>query len=182
VTAGNASGVNDGACALIVASEAAARVHGLTPRARRRDRDRRRRAARSWASARRPRCEAAGTHRAGARRGRRDRAQRGLRRAGARRARELGLPDDAEHVNPNGGAIALGHPLGMSGARLVTATADMRARARDDVHAARESPCYRALSITRHDVHRRRPGHRDARRARLMRSPRFAFEEVCAIV
>ena len=50
-----------------------------------------------------------------------DRAQRGLRGPGARRClRELGLPDERRHVNPNGGAIALGHPLGMSGARLVT--------------------------------------------------------------
>ena len=63
--------------------------------------------------------------------------------------RGLGLPDDAEHVNPNGGAIALGHPLGMSGARLALSSAlelaDRGARTR-----------------RRDDVHRRRPGHRRA--------------------
>ena len=61
--------------------------------------------------------------------------------------RELGLPDDAPHVNPNGGAIALGHPLGMSGARLVTTAMYELA------------PPGRALRAL-HDVHRRGPGHR----------------------
>jgi acetyl-CoA acetyltransferase family protein len=124
VTAGNSSGINDGACALFVASEAAAAKFGLTPRAR-----------------------VLGTATAGV-----DPNFMGtgpipaiekllarlkvslervdwieLNEAFAAQAlavtRALGLPDDSEIVNPNGGAIALGHPLGMSGARLVlTAT------------------------------------------------------------
>ena len=61
--------------------------------------------------------------------------------------RRLGLPDDAEHVNPNGGAIALGHPLGMSGARLAL-TAAIEIGHRD------------AAAGALHHVHRRRPGHR----------------------
>ena len=120
VTAGNASGVNDGACALVVASEAAARAHGLTPRAR----------ILGVATAGiAPRIMGMGPApasrkllaRLGLKIGEMDVIE--LNEAFAAQAlgvmRELGLPDDAEHVNPNGGAIALGHPLGMSGARLV---------------------------------------------------------------
>ena len=120
VTAGNASGVNDGACALLVASEDAARRHGLTPRAR----------VVAMASAGvAPRIMGVGPAPAS----RKVLANAGLdldrmdvielNEAFAAQVlavtRELGLPDDAPHVNPNGGAIAFGHPLGMSGARLV---------------------------------------------------------------
>ena len=120
VTAGNASGVNDGACALLVASEDAARRHGLTPRAR----------VVAMASAGvAPRIMGVGPAPAS----RKVLAKAGLdldrmdvielNEAFAAQVlavtRDLGLPDDAEHVNPNGGAIAFGHPLGMSGARLV---------------------------------------------------------------
>jgi acetyl-CoA acyltransferase len=120
VTAGNASGVNDGACALLVASENAAEKHGLTPRAR----------ILGVATAGiAPRIMGMGPAPAS----RKLLARLGLQvadmdvielnEAFAAQAlgvmRELGLADDAEHVNPHGGAIALGHPLGMSGARLV---------------------------------------------------------------
>jgi 3-oxoadipyl-CoA thiolase len=121
VTAGNASGVNDGSCAAIVASEAAAKKHGLTPRAR----------ILGMASAGvPPRIMGMGPAPASkkllARLGipiaKMDVIE--LNEAFASQAlavlRELGVPDDAGHVNPNGGAIALGHPLGASGARLVT--------------------------------------------------------------
>ncbi|MEG0041863.1 MAG: 3-oxoadipyl-CoA thiolase [Massilia sp.] len=111
VTAGNASSLNDGACALLLASGEAAARHGLTPRAR-----------------------VIGMATVGpAPAVRKLLAQTGLRldqmdvielneafaAQGLAVLRDLGLPDDAAHVNPNGGAIALGHPLGASGARLV---------------------------------------------------------------
>ncbi len=119
VTAGNSSGVNDGAAALIIASEEAAKMHGLKPIAR----------ILGMASAGvPPRIMGIGpipsTEKLMARLGMKisefDVIE--LNEAFASQAlavmRGLGLPDDAEHVNPNGGAIALGHPLGMSGARI----------------------------------------------------------------
>jgi hypothetical protein len=121
VTAGNASGVNDGACALLLASDAAARAHGLAPRAR----------ILGMATAGlAPRIMGFGPAPAT----RKVLALTGLTLAqidvielneafaaqGLAVTRDLGLPDDAAHVNPNGGAIAIGHPLGASGARLVT--------------------------------------------------------------
>jgi 3-oxoadipyl-CoA thiolase len=121
VTAGNASGVNDGACALVVASEAAAVRHGLVPRAR----------VLGMATAGvPPRVMGIGpapaTQKLVARLGMKvgDFDVVELNEAFAAQAlavlRMLGVPDDAAHVNPNGGAIALGHPLGASGARLAT--------------------------------------------------------------
>ena len=130
VTAGNASGVNDGAAALIIASEDAIRRHGLTPRAR----------IIGMATAGvPPRIMGIGPAPA---------VQKLLERAGLKLSdidvielneafaaqgiavtRQLGLADDAEHVNPHGGAISLGHPLGMSGARLaLTAVSALETR------------------------------------------------------
>ena len=121
VTAGNASGINDGACAILMASEAAARRHGLSPHVR---------VVGATVAGVSPRLMGTGPVPA---------TRQLLERLGlsieeidllevneafASQAlavlRQLGLPDDAAHVNAQGGAIALGHPLGMSGARLVT--------------------------------------------------------------
>ena len=124
ITAGNASGINDGACAVLIASEAAAKTQGLEPLAR----------VAGWAVAGvEPRIMGLGPAPA---------SQKVLQLCGMSidqmdvielneafaaqglaTLRQLGVADDAEHVNPNGGAIALGHPLGMSGARLVVTAA-----------------------------------------------------------
>jgi len=120
ITAGNASGVNDGAAAIILASEAAAKRHGLTPRARL--------VAMATAGVA-PRIMGMGPAPAtkkllgktGRKIGEIDviELNEAFAAQGLAVLRELGVPDDAPQVNPNGGAIALGHPLGMSGARLV---------------------------------------------------------------
>jgi 3-oxoadipyl-CoA thiolase len=121
VTAGNASGVNDGACGLLLASDSAVKKYGLTPRAR---------VVAAATAGVAPRIMGMGPVPAS----RKVLAKTGmtivemdvveLNEAFAAQAlavlRELGLPDDAPHVNPNGGAIAIGHPLGASGARLAT--------------------------------------------------------------
>ncbi|MGH8217923.1 MAG: 3-oxoadipyl-CoA thiolase [Steroidobacteraceae bacterium] len=120
VTAGNSSGINDGAAALLIASEAAAARHGLEPRAR---------IVASAVAGVPPRIMGIGPvpatrkllERSGLGLGDIDVIE--LNEAFAAQSlavlRDLGLPDDAEHVNPNGGAIAVGHPLGASGARLI---------------------------------------------------------------
>jgi acetyl-CoA acyltransferase len=121
VTAGNASGINDGACALLLASEAAVKKYDLTPKAR---------VIAAATAGVAPRIMGMGPAPA---------SQKVLAKTGLTIAqmdvielneafasqtlavlRELKVPDDAAHVNPNGGAIAIGHPLGASGARLVT--------------------------------------------------------------
>jgi acetyl-CoA acyltransferase len=121
VTAGNASGINDGAAALLIASASAAQKHGLTPRAR---------IVATATAGVAPRLMGMGPvpavakllRLAGLTISQMDVIE--LNEAFAAQAlavlRELGLADDAPHVNPNGGAIAIGHPLGASGARLVT--------------------------------------------------------------
>ncbi|HEX5146121.1 MAG TPA: acetyl-CoA C-acyltransferase, partial [Conexibacter sp.] len=143
VTAGNASGVNDGAAALLLASEAAVERYGLEPLAH---------VVAGATAGVPPRIMGIGPAPA---------TRKVLGRTGLTLAeidvielneafaaqalavlRELGLPDDAEHVNPNGGAIALGHPLGMSGARLaLTAAHELRER------GARRALCTMCIGV-----------------------------------
>ncbi len=130
VTAGNASGVNDGAAAVIVASKAAVEKYGLKPFAR---------IVGMATAGVPPRIMGIGPapasrklmERLGLKIGDIDLVElnEAFAAQGLAVTRELGLPDDADHVNPNGGAIALGHPLGMSGARLaLTAGVEMQER------------------------------------------------------
>lgn len=130
VTAGNASGVNDGAAGLIIASEAAARKYGLTPIAR---------VLGGATAGVAPRVMGIGpapaTQKLCARLGLTPKdfdvveLNEAFASQGIAVLRELGIAEDAEHVNPNGGAIALGHPLGMSGARIAgTAALELSAR------------------------------------------------------
>jgi 3-oxoadipyl-CoA thiolase len=143
VTAGNASGVNDGSCAVLLATEAGAKKHGLTPRAR----------VLGMATAGvEPRIMGIGpapaTEKLLARLGLKigDIDVIELNEAFAAQAlavtRQLGLADDAEHVNPNGGAIALGHPLGASGARLATTATYELAR-----RGARRAICTMCIGV-----------------------------------
>jgi acetyl-CoA C-acetyltransferase/acetyl-CoA acyltransferase len=140
VTAGNASGVNDGACAVLVASERAAARYGLQPRAR---------VVGTAVAGVPPRIMGIGPvpatrkllARTGHELGAIDRIElnEAFAAQGLAVLRQLGLPDDAAHVNPDGGAIALGHPLGMSGARLVTTA--MHGLARDGQRLALCTMC-----------------------------------------
>lgn len=124
VTAGNASGVNDGAAALIIASGSAAKKYGLTPIAR---------ILGGAAAGVAPRIMGIGpapaTQKLCARLGLSPKdfdvveLNEAFASQGIAVLRELGIAEDADHVNPNGGAIALGHPLGMSGARIVGSAA-----------------------------------------------------------
>jgi len=128
VTAGNASGVNDGAAALLIASEESAKRNGLTPRAR---------ILGAAVAGVAPRIMGIGPapasqkllQRLGLTAGQMDviELNEAFAAQGLAVLRQLGVADDAPHVNPNGGAIALGHPLGMSGARLaLTATEELQ--------------------------------------------------------
>jgi acetyl-CoA acyltransferase len=129
VTAGNASGINDGACAILLASEAGAKRHGLTPRAH---------VVAAAAAGVAPRIMGMGPVPATRKLLNRTKLSLDdmnvieLNEAFASQSlavlRELRVADNAAHVNPNGGAIALGHPLGASGARLVTAATYQLAR------------------------------------------------------
>ena len=143
ITAGNASGVNDGAAAIIVASEAAVKRHGLTPRAR---------VLGGAVAGVPPRIMRSGPAPASERLMQRlslgvtdfdvVELNEAFASQGLAVLRRLGLADDAEHVNPNGGAIALGHPLGMSGARLVlTATEELHRR------SARRALCTMCIGV-----------------------------------
>ncbi|WP_201864867.1 3-oxoadipyl-CoA thiolase [Microvirga soli] len=135
VTAGNASGVNDGSAALIIASEEAVRKYGLEPIAR---------VVGGATAGVPPRIMGIGpapsTKKLCARLGLKPsdfdvvELNEAFASQGLAVLRELGIPEDAEHVNPNGGAIALGHPLGMSGARI-TGTAALELKLRGKKHA-----------------------------------------------
>ena len=150
VTAGNASGVNDGAVALLIASESAARKYGLKPIARLHG---------TATAGVPPRIMGIGPAPATQKLLERHNLKAAdidvieLNEAFAAQAlavmRQLGLPDDAAHVNPNGGAIALGHPLGASGARLV-------------LTAARQLAASGGPVCRRNDVYRRGAGYRPA--------------------
>ncbi len=146
VTAGNASGINDGAAAIILASEDAVKEHGLTPRAR----------VLGMASAGvPPRVMGIGPvpstrklmEKLGLKIGDFDLIElnEAFAAQGLAVLRQLGVADDAEYVNPHGGAIALGHPLGMSGARLTLTAVHGSGKARRQARA-------------RHHVRRCRPG------------------------
>jgi 3-oxoadipyl-CoA thiolase len=129
VTAGNASGVNDGACALLIANEAAAKQHGLTPRAR---------IVGMATAGVAPRVMGIGPAPAtqkvlaltGLSIGQMDviELNEAFAAQGLAVLRQLGVRDDDPRVNPNGGAIALGHPLGASGARLATTAVNQLTR------------------------------------------------------
>lgn len=143
VTAGNASGVNDGACALLIASATAVKQYGLTPRAR---------VVSMGSAGVSPRLMGMGPAPASQQVLARsalhikDMDVIELNEAFAAQAlavlRELGVADDAEHVNAQGGAIAMGHPLGMSGARLVTT-----AMAQLDRRQARYALCTMCVGV-----------------------------------
>jgi acetyl-CoA acyltransferase len=143
VTAGNASGINDGACAVLLASEEAVKRHGLKPRAR---------VIGTAVAGVAPRVMGMGPvpatrsllARIGLTLAQVDLIE--LNEAFAAQAlavlRELGIADDAPHVNPLGGAIALGHPLGMSGARLVTTAVNQLERS-----GARRALCTMCIGV-----------------------------------
>ncbi|MBS3805606.1 MAG: 3-oxoadipyl-CoA thiolase [Oleiphilaceae bacterium] len=148
VTPGNASGVNDAACALLLASGDALKQYHLKPRAR---------VVAMAAAGVEPRIMGIGPAPA---------ARKVLKIAGLKLAdmdlielneafasqvlavlRDLGIPDDAEHVNPNGGGIALGHPLGMSGARLVTTAINDLERRHQEGLGARYALCTMCIGV-----------------------------------
>ncbi len=170
VTAGNASGVNDGAAALIIASEAAAKKYGLTPIAR---------ILGGAAAGVAPRIMGIGpapaTQKLCARLGLKPtdfdviELNEAFASQGIAVLRELGIPEDAAHVNPNGGAIALGHPLGMS----------RRAHRR---HGGAGTQRARREARARDDVHRRRPGHRDGAGAGLAGSVSLSARFAGAVI
>lgn len=148
VTPGNASGVNDGACALLMASDAGVQKHGLKPRAR---------VVAMATAGVEPRIMGIGPapatrkvlDKAGLKLEEMDVIE--LNEAFAAQAlavlRDLGLPDDDPRVNPNGGAIALGHPLGMSGARLITTALHELEKRHREGQQARYALCTMCIGV-----------------------------------